>query len=182
MRRSFPWASLVLVGGIAAGCHARSPEPADAGTPPPDWSRFSGRNRLPGNQPMRPVPEVAQEVTGIPYIRAFRLGWTRSPEVPTFEPDKQTRSIPDDALQAVLELDVRKLPADVDLEVQWYYDAMPGGPIYTDGLTSRGDGEHTFALVMREEGRLVPLPEGSYRVEVRNGSDLLKTIPFEVGR
>jgi hypothetical protein len=119
-------------------------------------------------------------VTGVPYVRSLRLAWSASAEIPTWEPANQTRELPGEALQAVLAVDVRKLPADVALRVLWYHDGPSVDPIYADSLESVDDGEHYFALCLRERGHLVPLPKGAYRVELRNDATALKSIPFEV--
>jgi len=146
-----------------------------------DWSRFGGHTKREGAENARAVPESPAPVTGIPYVRSLRVAWSASTEVPTWEPVNQERSMPAKALQAVLSVDIRSLPKDADIRVLWYFADAPNEPIYTDRLESTEDGEHYFALCLREKGALVPLPKGDYQVELRNGATLLKSIPFEVG-
>jgi hypothetical protein len=142
-----------------------------------DWGRFGGRQPGQNSAVARAIQERPAEITGVPYVRAFRLGWTQAAEVPSWEPENQTRRLPEGALQAVLLVEVASLPRDARLQVLWYYGEELA---HADALDGREDGEHLFALVKREGGHLVPLPRGPYRVEVRNGPALIKSIPFEV--
>jgi hypothetical protein len=177
--------ALIAAAALACGLAAcGQPEPtrdasgaADANASNSDWGRFGGHREEPNSASAHAIHERPTEITGVPYIRAFRLAWTRSTDVPTWEPDNQTRRLPTGALQAVLLVDVTSLPREARLRVLWYYaDALA----FTDALAGRDDGEHLFSLVKREGGRLAPLPAGAYRVEVHDGASLLRSIPFEI--
>ena len=141
-----------------------------------DWSRFSGSEKDDA-QPIRSVPESPVEITGVPYVRAIRLAWSKSQGVPSYESDNQTLRVPADALQVVLLVAVEDLPKSADLRVDWYYGDQL---VFTDSLSSRDDGDHFFALVKRDGRRLAALPRGQYRAEVLDGPTALKTIRFEV--
>lgn len=163
--------------GCAAEPSGSASAPASAETQNSDWSKFSTRNESVAAQSKRTVPESPIEITGVEYVRGIRLSWTESREVPTFEPDNQTLRIPSGALQAVLMITVQKVPDHAHLRVDWYYKKSL---VYSDTLASTEDGEHFFALVQRESDRLVSLPAGDYRADVFNGSQLLKSVRFEV--
>jgi hypothetical protein len=177
-------ASLVMAFGATTACGTKEspPQPQPENTAAKaDWSSFGGHEKRGGAENVRAVTESPAQVTGVPYLRSLRLGWSSSTEVPTWEPVNQTRELPVEAKQAVLAIDVRDLPPKTEIHVLWYFKDTTGEPIYTDQLESVEDGEHYFALCLREKGTLAPLPQGDYRVELRNGATIVKSIPFEVG-
>jgi hypothetical protein len=183
------WATLSVFAVIAVGAstacaskESRPAQPAQQNSAKPDWSSFGGHKTRGGAENVRVVPESPAQVTGVPYLRSLRLAWSGASEVPTWEPVNQTRELPGAARQAVLAIDVRDLPEKADVRVLWYFETTPDEPIYTDKLESAENGEHYFALCLRDAGVLAPLPKGAYRVELRNGAALIKAIPFEVGK
>ena len=180
--RSVHVACLLLLFGAAAcrdgDAPRAAPETARTANASSEWGHLGGHRDAPNTATARAVQERPIEITGVPFIRAFRLAWTRSADVPTWEPDNQTRRMPGDVLQAVLLVDVAGMPRDARLRVLWYYgDALA----FTDVLAGRDDGEHLFSLVKREGGRMIPLPHGGYRAEVYDGGSMIKSIPFDIG-
>jgi hypothetical protein len=171
--------AVALALALSAACGSRqtssqaAPAPVDKGA---DWSEFSGTEKTEGQQ-IRGVPESPIEITGVPYVHAIRLAWSRSEDVPSYEPDNQTLRLPADSLQAVLLVAVEALPETAALRVDWYFGDQL---VFTDSLSSRDDGDHFFSLVKREGRRLAALPRGQYRAEVLDGPTVLKTIRFEV--
>lgn len=171
-------AALVALSACAAKAPAEHTAAAPAGRGGDvNWSDFDGANDPIDPKNVRVVPESPIEITGVPYIRAIRLSWSNSENVPAFEPDNQTLELPADVRQAVLLVSVFELPPDADVHVDWYFGK---GKVFSDGLESRDDGDHYFALVKRDGRRLDPLPKGEYRAELYNGSTLIKSIQFKV--
>ena len=162
---------------LLASCAKEPPPPPPAAEPAADWSQFEGGQTPVDPKNVRVVPATPIEVTNVPYIRAVRLAWSASQDVPSYEPQNETLKLPDSARQAVLLVAVSRMPDDADIHVEWFYGAER---VFVDALQSREDGEHYFALVKREGRRLEALPKGEYRAEVRTGQTLVKTVRFEV--
>ena len=171
----------LLIPLLAIACSAGEPsqpaptEPSSSS----DWSKFGARGGSHGGAPLNPLPEEPVGITGVPYIRAIKLAWTSEKEVPSYEDRNETREIPSAALQAVLRVDFKSLPEDSHIRVEWYFgDSLA----FRDEKRDRSEGPHDFALTHVENGKLMPLPAGVYRADLFNGTELLKTVPFEVAK
>jgi hypothetical protein len=164
---------------IASGCsHAPAPPPSPAASSSgSDWSQFEGGATRVDPKNVRVVPASPIEITGVPFVHAVRLAWSTSDDVPSFEPEHETLRLPSTARQAVLLVGVAEMPDDAKIRVEWY---VGNARVFTDALQSREDGEHYFALVKREGGRLEALPKGEYRADVRTADTLVKSVRFEV--
>lgn len=158
--------------GGAGGGEAARHEPRGA-----DWSGFAGSRDPIDPKSVRVVPTEPIEITGVPYVRAIRLAWSSSPDVPSFEPANQTLHLPEGSLQAVLLVTVADLPEEATVRVDWYYGDRA---VFADELRSRENGDHYFALIKEAGRRLAPLPGGGYRADVSDGSRVIKSVRFEV--
>jgi hypothetical protein len=168
----------LVVAAVFASCAAGPSTAVDDGRRDgADWSAFNESHGTVDPQSMRVVPEVPDEITGVPYIHAIRLAWSPSGDVPSYEPRNETLRLPFGALQAVLLVAVSRVPESAAIRVEWFFGESRA---FADELGSREDGDHYFALVKRDGKRLVPLPRGSDRADVYDGARLVKTIRFEV--
>jgi len=169
--------SSVLVSSMACARAERASTPSAGSNGNSDWSEFADGNRSRNTVDARAVPEAPIEITGAPYVKSVRLAWSDAERVPTYEESRQTLRIPSTARQAVLQIAISDLPPNADLRVDWY---LGNELVFSDALAKAEDGNHYFALVMKEGTRLDPLPRGSYRAVVRDGTVEIKTVRFEV--
>jgi hypothetical protein len=175
MTRRMPLIAILLAAGVASGCGGDAPPPAS--TAKADWSAFNGSHQPVDPRSVRVVPATPTEITGVPYVRAIRLAWTDSTEVPSFDAENESLHFPDRARQAVLLVNVGEVPDDTSIRVEWYYNDSIA---FTDELASRDEGDHFFALIKEEARGLAPLPRGAYRSDVLDGTRLIKSIRFSV--
>lgn len=176
MKRARTIGCLLVAVIVAAGCRASERTASDS-SKPADWSGFEGADTKAQPEGVRVVPETPIEITGVPYIRSIQLAWTKSEIVPTYEPDNQTLKVPSGARQAVLLVDVVDLPDASRIRVEWFFGKAQ---VFSDSLSSRDDGDHYFALVMRDGKRIEPLPAGEYHADVLDGQRLIKSVRFQV--